>query len=582
MRTQTIKYLLLFFCSFLINNFDVLSQSTCPNPSFSFGLIADCQCGTARCQSKDHLQDCVDYFNQENIEFLGHLGDFIQNGFSNYDVVLPIIQQSTAPVKFALGNHDYDIPDAEKPNLPTLLQMPDFYYDEVIENWRFIYIETTETGAYAQAAHPNVTVCGIAGLSTTQLNWISQRIQLAEQNDENVILFGHHPQEYLCNGNAFRSVIEASPNVVAYMTGHRHGGNYEMFNNVHYLTLTSMLNRTESTYSEIAISNDSIIVTGFGDQPDFVLPYTVAASFDQDNDGVCDDVDVCPNFDDTQIGQVCNDNDPCTSGETYDSNCNCSGGVLVDADNDGVCDTVDQCPNFDDALIGQACNDNDPCTSGETYDSNCNCSGGMFVDADNDGVCDANDQCPNFDDALIGQACNDNDPCTSGETYDSNCNCSGGMFVDADNDSVCDANDQCPNFDDALIGQACNDNDPCTSGETYDSNCNCSGGVLSPDSDNDGVCDLQDQCPGFDDADDTNSNNIPDNCETIPQSPCNSVIFLSGEEYFYHHQASNRIFSQQTIEGFQVKYSAGNRIELLEDFEVKQGSVFEAVIEECD
>ncbi len=530
MSTRYTNCLFLFFFSFAVNHTILLSQVTCPNPSFSFGLIADCQCGSATCQSKDRLQECVDYFNQENIEFLGHLGDFIQSDFSNFSVVLPIIQQSTAPVKFALGNHDYDIPDSEKPNLPTLLQMPDFYYDEVIENWRFIYLETTETGPYAQAAHPNVTACGVAGLSSTQLTWVSQRIQLAEQNDENVILFGHHPHEFLCNGNDLRTILEGSPNVVAYMTGHRHIGNYEMLNHVHYLTLTSMLNRTESTYSEITISNDSILVTGFGDQPDFALTYTIAASFDQDNDGVCDD--------------------------------------------------VDQCPNFDDNLIGQACDDNDPCTTGETYDLNCNCSGGSFLDMDNDNICDANDTCPNFDNNLIGQTCDDNDPCTTGETYDVSCNCSGGTLVDQDNDGVCDSSDQCPGLNDILIGQTCNDNDPCTVGDIYDTNCICAGSQ-SPDSDNDGVCDIMDQCPGFDDMFDTNNNGLPDYCEMTPLSPCSSVIFLSGTESFYHHQVSNRIFSRQLVDGFFVKYSAENQIDILTEFEVKLGTVFEAQIEDC-
>jgi Ni,Fe-hydrogenase III small subunit len=108
---------------------------------------------------------------------------------------------------------------------------------------------------------------------------------------------------------------------------------------------------------------------------------------------------------------------------------------------------------FDDTLIGTACDDGDACTVGETYDSNCGCSGGVFQDADNDGVCDANDVCPGFDDTLIGTACDDGDACTVGETYDSNCGCSGGVFQDTDNDGVCDANDQCPGFDDTLIGQ---------------------------------------------------------------------------------------------------------------------------------
>ena len=606
------------------------AQSQCVNPSFTFGLIADCQCGSSTCSSQDRLMESVTHFNQTNIEFIGHLGDLIQTNFSNFNVVLPIISQSTAPVNFALGNHDYDIPNAEKPNLPTLLGMPDFYYDEVIENWRFIYIETTETGEYAQAAHPNVTVCGTAGLSTTQLDWIDSRILLAEQNDENVILFGHHPHADMCNGNDFRTLIESSPNVVAYMSGHRHGGRYELFNNVHYLTIKSMLGRATSTFAELELRNDAVYVWGFGEQEDFVLPYTVVGNFDADGDGVCDGDDLCPGFDDNLIGTACNDGDPCTTGETYDNNCSCSGGSLVDSDGDGICNLNDQCPGFDDNLIGAQCNDGNPCTVGETYDNNCSCSGGTLLDNDGDGVCNADDQCPGLDDTLIGTQCNDGNPCTVGETYDNNCACTGGTLMDNDGDGVCNNVDVCPGFDDNLIGTQCNDGDPCTTGETYDNNCNCSGGTFldddgdgvcnitdqcpglndgligmacsdgdpcttgeifdsscacvggtTLDDDGDGICNTLDQCPGFDDTIDNNQNGLPDGCESIPQSPCGFISFLNGTEGFFHHQVSSRIFSQQTIDGSEVIYTAGDNINLLNDFEVKLGTVFEAFIEDC-
>ncbi len=74
--------------------------------------------------------------------------------------------------------------------------------------------------------------------------------------------------------------------------------------------------------------------------------------------------------------------------------------VFGDGDSDGVIDCHDVCPSFDDNLIGTSCDDGDPCTIGESYDTNCNCSGGAFEDADNDGVCDFNDQCPNYDDTI--------------------------------------------------------------------------------------------------------------------------------------------------------------------------------------
>ncbi len=268
------------------------------------------------------------------------------------------------------------------------------------------------------------------------------------------------------------------------------------------------------------------------------------------------------------VGQACDDGDDCTYGEVYDEACNCIGGIpLVDTDEDGICDTLDQCPNLDNRLIGTACDDSNPCTTGETYDANCNCSGGKIIDTDNDGICDAEDTCPDLagtigafcetpdvpnggiisadckcvptldcpdlagnvgaicetpdvpnggiisadcqcvstsdcpgiDNELIGTACDDGNDCTTGETYDANCNCSGGTIIDSDKDGVCDTNDKCPELDDALIGTACDDGDSCTTGETYDANCNCSGGTII-DSDNDGVCDVEDQCPNIDNA----------------------------------------------------------------------------------
>ena len=71
-----------------------------------------------------------------------------------------------------------------------------------------------------------------------------------------------------------------------------------------------------------------------------------------------------------------------------------------DTDADTIIDCLDECPGLNDALMGTACEDGDPCTIGETYDNNCNCTGGVFADTDNDSICDFNDVCPGFDDTI--------------------------------------------------------------------------------------------------------------------------------------------------------------------------------------
>ena len=298
---------------------------------------------------------------------------------------------------------------------------------------------------------------------------------------------------------------------------------------------------------------------------------------DSDGDGVCDAQDQCIGIDDALIGTACSDGDPCTVGEILNANCQCTGGTTSDSDNDGVCDALDQCPNFNDNLIGQACNDGDACTVGETYSTNCVCEGGTLNDADGDGVCDNVDQCPGLNDNLIGQSCNDGDPCTTNDKYNASCNCAGVQSPDADNDGICDAVDTCPNFNNALIGQPCDDGILCFSGSTWDSNCNCTGGQFF-DTDNDNVCDNLDQCPGFDDNIDANNNGIPDGCEG-----CQDMIVENAQNSIVNNRSANiSIETNGTVFNGNIDYHAGQEVELRKHFEVKPGAVFHAYIAPCN
>lgn len=160
-------------------------------------------------------------------------------------------------------------------------------------------------------------------------------------------------------------------------------------------------------------------------------------------------------------GTACDDGDPCTDLDIYDADCNCHG-VYSDSDDDGVCDNSDICPDGDDNidtdmdgtpdacddcdndLIGQSCDDNDPCTINDIYDSNCNCVGTFTGnDSDMDGICDVYDTCSGFDDNL-----------------------------DEDGDSIPNGCDPC---NDLVIGQPCDDGNPCTILDVVTEGCSCSG-----------------------------------------------------------------------------------------------------------
>jgi hypothetical protein len=115
------------------------------------------------------------------------------------------------------------------------------------------------------------------------------------------------------------------------------------------------------------------------------VPIDCDPLIDMDCDGVSDDDDKCPGYDDRIDADVDGIPDDCDD--------------LVDSDGDGVADLIDQCPGYDDTI------DND----GDGIIDGCD----QLVDSDNDGVEDTDDQCPEFDDELdddgdgIPNACDD-------------------------------------------------------------------------------------------------------------------------------------------------------------------------------
>ena len=257
---------------------------------FSFGAIADCQYCEApdRGQrkysaSKEKLQQCVEHFNEEDLSFVIHLGDFIDRDFSSFDEILPIYDSLDAPGYHVLGNHDFEVADKFKERVPSKLGMPSKYYDFLIKDWRFVCLDGNDLSFIAYPKDSEgyrksekyyrenkiQSPSWNGGVGQEQTEWLRGVLQRAESEKEKVMLFCHFPvypadPHNLWNAQEVIKLLEGFSCVKAYVNGHNHKGKYGIKNGIHYLTCKGMVDTNETAYSIANVFQDRIEITGYG------------------------------------------------------------------------------------------------------------------------------------------------------------------------------------------------------------------------------------------------------------------------------------------------------------------------------
>ena len=265
--------------------------------SFAIGVIADCQyCndpgqGVRKyASSANKLKKCVNHFNSLNLEFVIHLGDFIDRDFESFDVVKPIYNQLVMPKYHVLGNHDFSVAEEKKNDIPKVMGLSSRYYDFELFGWRFVVLDGNDISFHAYPEDSEEFKNALeyyekneikspkwnGAIGKKQLSWLNNVLQDATKSGEKVVLYCHFPLfpenvHNLWNAKEIIDLIEKYSCVKAFVNGHNHGGNYGNKNGIHYLTLKGMVDTEETSYAIINFSNNQLKVSGFGREEDRIM-----------------------------------------------------------------------------------------------------------------------------------------------------------------------------------------------------------------------------------------------------------------------------------------------------------------------
>lgn len=277
-------------------------------PTVSFGVLADCQYTDEAdeaydipaniplryvCEyrkSPDKLEEAIDFLNTQDLDFIVHLGDFIDRRADEIAPLTALTDTSKAPFWHVLGNHEYKDPTSRIEHVLAQYAMPERYYSRVIENYRFVIVDSSEEGLIA---HPegtpewqrganlieNLKQSGAVnaypwngGIGEKQLQWLQDQLAQAERDQQRVVIFSHHPvfppgPLNMLNDKEIVSLNENSPGVSLFMNGHNHLGGFGEKSNIPYITMSGVVEGPTNAFGIVNLyESGSGSLKGYGRQ----------------------------------------------------------------------------------------------------------------------------------------------------------------------------------------------------------------------------------------------------------------------------------------------------------------------------
>lgn len=289
-------------------------------PLFSFGIISDCQYADIPSENpfsdrryrlaKSKLQDAVNFFNKQSLEFVVHLGDLIDQDAKSFETVMPICASSKNEIWQVLGNHDFYGADYKLAGDPQKvlkkMGMSQPYYSKIVNRYRFIILDTNEEGVietrqdspeyqkglkiveeYKKQGKANAKEWN-GKISKKQHDWLRLELNQADKKSQKVVIFSHHGlfpahRENMLNDEQMLLELSTQQHIKAYINGHNHDGDYGQFRHLHCLTVKGMVDTGENSYAIAHVYDNRIEIEGFGREPsrklDFASRSTINGAF---------------------------------------------------------------------------------------------------------------------------------------------------------------------------------------------------------------------------------------------------------------------------------------------------------------
>jgi predicted phosphodiesterase len=274
-------------------------QNNMQKPLFSFGIIADIQyadidpAGSRFYRnSPGKLKEAVSTLKADSVHFLINLGDMIDKDYISFKPVMDIINSSGIKIYNVAGNHDYSIDPRNKKSISVKTE----HYSFIYQKFRFILLDGNEISTYKSEnkktiKHAEDLIAQInasgdingmdwnGGIGSNQISWLNLQLEEAMLNNEKVFLICHFPvfpenMHNLLNYKEVLPVIGKYKNIIAWLNGHNHAGNYGNFNMIHCVTFRGMVETEKSnSYALVEVFTNKIIINGYGREKSQTLFY---------------------------------------------------------------------------------------------------------------------------------------------------------------------------------------------------------------------------------------------------------------------------------------------------------------------